>query len=171
MRFLPFLLLVALVACETETPADTPSTDTVAEPAEATSASGEVSVRDPFVSSAPAGGTGGVFFTLVGGAEADTLLAARYPGAERVEVHETYETEDGLRGMREIADGLAVPAGEEVGLVPGGYHVMLIRLTESLAEGDTVEVELEMAQAGTLSVQVPVLPLEEVRAMAAGADG
>lgn len=57
--------------------------------------------------------------------------------------------------MREVA-AIPVPAGEEVRLEPGGYHVMLLGLTEPLLAGDTFEIELEFETAGTQTVTAEV---------------
>ena len=54
------------------------------------------------------------------------------------------------------AAGVPVPAGETARLSPGGHHVMLVGLDRALAEGDSLDVEVELAQAGTLAMRVPV---------------
>ena len=146
---------LALAACQPNTGADDP---VVEETQGAPSAA--LSVAEPFAVAAPAGGTAGVFLTVAGGAEADTLLEARSAAAERVEVHETYDAGDGLRGMREVAAGIPVAAGGTVDLAPGGYHVMLINLAAALAVGDSVGLDLEFARAGTVTVRVPVVSLD-----------
>ncbi|OZC04741.1 hypothetical protein BSZ36_13895 [Rubricoccus marinus] len=149
-------------ACQTETPEPAPSTDATPEASGAV-ASGSVSVSDPFVTATPAGGTGGVFMTLTGGAMPDTLVDARSTIAERVEVHETYDAGDGLRGMRLVESGIPVGVGETVRLAPGGYHVMLLGLADELAVGDTLEMEAVFARAGAVQVRVPVVTLDRVR--------
>jgi copper(I)-binding protein len=58
--------------------------------------------------------------------------------------------------MRELTDGLTLPAGETVSLAPGGYHIMLLGLVEPLVAGDVVSLELEFAHAPTQTVQVTV---------------
>ena len=151
------LLTLALAACQAEAPTDDAvATDEVVEAAP----TGALTVTQPFVSATPAGGTGGVFMTLVGGAAADTLVGARTDAAERVEVHETYDAGDAMRGMREVEGGIAVPAGESVALAPGGYHVMLMNLGAALAVGDTLDLDLDFAQTGTVPVRVPVVSLD-----------
>ena len=60
-----------------------------------------------------------------------------------------------MMGMREI-QGLDVPAGETVELVPGGYHLMLIDLATDLEVGDEFELVLEFEHAGARSVTVTV---------------
>ena len=166
-RSLPLLAFtLTLAACQADAPADDiVATDDAAAGAAPT---GELTVTDPFVTAAPAGGTGGVFLTLVGGAAADTLVSADTDLAERVEVHETYDAGDDLRGMREVEGGIAVPAGGTVALAPGGYHVMLMNLNAALAVGDTLDLDLDFAQAGTMAVRVPVVGLDAMPMPSAG---
>lgn len=62
---------------------------------------------------------------------------------------------DGTMSMQPV-DGIEVPAGEEVVLEPGGYHVMLLELAEPLEEGETFELTLTFAEAGEQTVTVEV---------------
>lgn len=53
-------------------------------------------------------------------------------------------------------ESLELPAGQEVALEPGGYHVMLIDLVEPLVAGETFELTLELENAGEQTVTVEV---------------
>ena len=55
-------------------------------------------------------------------------------------------------GNAQMKDGLELPAGEQVSLEPGGYHVMLLELQAPIAEGDTVPVTLTFEKAGEVQV-------------------
>jgi copper(I)-binding protein len=57
-----------------------------------------------------------------------------------------------MMGMRPI-DSLTLPAGEEVSLEPGGYHIMLIDLVKPIEEGDTIPVTLTFENAGEIEVE------------------
>ncbi len=160
LRVLPLALLLA--ACQPETPpppppADVPPAPDVARAPEAT---------DAFAPAAPAGGTTGLFLTITGGSVPDTLVGVTYVGAERAEVHETYDAGGGMRGMREVS-ALPVAAADTVRLAPGGYHVMLIGLREALAAGDTLAAGLRFARGGTVPVRAVVRTLD---AMSHGGD-
>ena len=61
----------------------------------------------------------------------------------------------GMMSMQEVA-AIEVPAGGEVALEPGGYHVMLLDLAAPLADGETVELTLEFEQAGTVTATAEV---------------
>ncbi|MDZ7729710.1 MAG: copper chaperone PCu(A)C [Dehalococcoidia bacterium] len=57
--------------------------------------------------------------------------------------------------MQELADGIEVPAGGEVTLVPGDLHVMLMNIEEPLEDGDEVTLTLTFENAGEVSFTVP----------------
>lgn len=63
---------------------------------------------------------------------------------------------DGAMRMQELANGLALTGGETVTFEPGGYHVMLLDLTEPLEAGGEVELTLEFAEAGSTTLAVEV---------------
>lgn len=88
-------------------------------------------------------GTGG-FMTLR--AQRDmTLVGFRSPSAAQAELHEMKMEGDIMR-MRAIQQ-LALPAGQDVTLRPGGYHLMLIGLTQPLPAGQEVALELLLKDA------------------------
>lgn len=97
------------------------------------------------------------------GSEADRLVSVETDAAERVEIHEMKEV-DGIMRMREIEGGLEIPAGGEVALRPGGYHLMLMG-AGGLEAGQQVDAVLVFERAGRVPVTF------EVRPSAAGADG
>lgn len=88
-------------------------------------------------------------------AENDTLLSISSDVAELAEVHESYEQEEGMTGMREAGE-IEIPARSTIRLQPGGLHVMLMRLTRDLQEGDELELILHFARQGEVEVTVPV---------------
>ena len=91
---------------------------------------------------------------------ADRLIGASADIARSVEVHE-HEMDGGVMRMRHLADGLALPAGEQVVLEPRGYHLMLIGLNEQLVEGEAISIALEFEQAGEVELEFEVRPLRE----------
>jgi copper(I)-binding protein len=70
--------------------------------------------------------------------------------------------------MSEQADAMAglgpvkIPAHGRVSFTPGHDHVMLQGLTRKLAVGQHVVVTLHFADAGTVRVTVPVVPLDRI---------
>lgn len=89
------------------------------------------------------------------GAEADRLVGASSGIAGRVEVHEMAMVGDVMK-MRELKDGLPIPAGATVVLKPGGYHLMFMKLKGPLVEGQVVRVELIFEKAGRVEVPLAI---------------
>lgn len=105
------------------------------------------------------GGTNGAVYMTIENRtdEDDRLVAAETDIAGAVELH-TVNMAEGVMQMREVEDGIEVPAGgsEVVVLEPGGLHAMLIDLNQALEVGDTFAVDLEFESAGTITVEVEV---------------
>ena len=59
--------------------------------------------------------------------------------------------------MRELKDGLAIPAHGAVKLAPGGYHVMFTDLKRPLVKGESVKATLTFEHAGAVAVDFPVV--------------
>lgn len=101
-------------------------------------------------------GTGAAFMHIVNAGDApDRLIAAASTVAKTVQVHEITLV-DGVMKMSELKDGLEIPAGGDVTLEPGGYHIMLINLTQDIAPNSTYALDLTFANAGTTTVTVTV---------------
>ncbi len=100
--------------------------------------------------------TAGGFMTISNtGDTADRLVAveADFP---RVEIHTTEMDGDIARMMR-LEDGIELPAGGEVMLKPGGFHVMFMGLRGDPFEvGEEVPATLVFENAGSLEVTFKV---------------
>ena len=114
---------------------------------------------------APVGG-GYVTITNTGTTD-DRLVGATAAFAGDVQIHQM-KLEGDIMKMAELADGLAIPAGETVTLAPGGYHLMFMRLNQPLVEGTEIPVTLTFEQAGTIEI---MLAVEGIAARTPSADG
>lgn len=84
------------------------------------------------------------YLTLSNGTDGDlTIGSARSPQFDRVEFHESIET-DGVAQMRRIPS-LVVPAGGTLKLEPGGRHLMLIGPDDGMVPGRSVSIVFESA--------------------------
>jgi periplasmic copper chaperone A len=99
----------------------------------------------------------GAFYLTItnSGDEADRLLSVTTEVATTVEIHDVV-MDGGVMQMMPQFDGVEIPAGGELVLEPGSYHVMLIGLTQSLLDGDSFEATLTFENAGDVTVTVPV---------------
>ncbi|SFQ67582.1 hypothetical protein SAMN05421853_1194 [Roseivivax halotolerans] len=119
---------------------------------------GDLEIAAPFArATLPNQPVAGGFMTVTNTGETDdTLISASSAAAGRMEVHEMAMDGDVMR-MRELEDGLPIPAGETVTLEPGGYHVMFMDLSAPLSEGDSAEVTLTFEKAGEVTVTMPIV--------------
>ncbi len=90
----------------------------------------------------------------------DRLLEAASPAARAVELHE-HTSVDGVMRMRPVSGGIVIAGSGKTTLKPGGYHVMLIDLTDDFEAGSSFPLTLTFEQAGTVTLTVPVRSLRE----------
>lgn len=104
---------------------------------------------------APTGPNAAMYFTARGADEADSLRSASTDVANKIQIHETVTSDEGTMSMRPIAR-LELPAGGQLVLEPGGYHLMLVQVDE-LEVGDTISVTLTWEVAGEVTVEAEVV--------------
>ncbi len=133
------------------------STDADASPAAAENSTqaDALDISDPWVKAADSGMTAG-FGTLSNSSDSDVVVtAAESPAAPMVELHEVVDGDGGM-AMQPVEGGFTVPAGGELVLEPGGYHLMLMDLAEPIEPGATVEFTLTMGDGSTTEVESTV---------------
>jgi copper(I)-binding protein len=64
-------------------------------------------------------------------------------------VHQSFD-DHGVMKMRPVA-ALPIEPGKPVTLAPGGYHIMLSGLRQSLTQGDSFPITLSFAKAGPVT--------------------
>jgi len=123
----------------------------------------DVTVTQPWVRGTVAPQkTTGAFMKLNSTSDAK-LVSAASPSAKQVEIHEMVMVNNVMR-MRPIAE-IPLPAGKEVALKPGGYHIMLMGIEHQLKQGDVVPITLTVREGDGKSRTVAVQA--EVRDLAA----
>jgi len=111
---------------------------------------------------APAQVNGGGFLTITNkGKVADRLISASSPVAPTVQLH-TMSMDGGVMRMRELPDGIPVPAQSVVELKPGGMHIMFIGLKAPLKPGQSVALTLGFVKAGVVKVAMPVSAIADI---------
>jgi copper(I)-binding protein len=103
---------------------------------------------------ATSGVVSAAYMTIVNSGAADQLLSVSTEVAEAVELHNLI-VENNVGRMRPVQN-VEVPANGQVAFEPGGYHVMLIGVKQTLAPGDTVPLTLTFQKAGQIEVQAEV---------------
>ena len=118
---------------------------------------GDIEITDSYArASRPGALTGAIFMSIQNnGTLADRLMAAKSPTAAVVQIHKHVE-DSGIMKMREVQAGIPIPAGGTHTLARGGDHVMLMGVTQELADGETVPLTLVFEIAGELVIEIPV---------------
>lgn len=91
------------------------------------------------------------------GRQPDKLLGAATPAAVSAIVHRTTHR-NGVARMGLVGE-LDIAPGKTVRIEPGGLHIMLTGLKQPLAAGMHLPLTLRFQHAGTVSVQVQVVPI------------
>jgi|FEC22Drversion2_1045045.scaffolds.fasta_scaffold00752_15 periplasmic copper chaperone A len=89
------------------------------------------------------------------GAEADRLVSAHCPLAERTEIHGIKVVGADIR-MRPLPDGLPIPPDYTTTLKPRGYHLLLQGLSKPLTSGARLPVTLSFEKAGEVAIELVV---------------
>ena len=123
--------------------------------ASATVTVGDIEISGAFTrATLPGAPVAGGFLTLTNtGAENDRLVSVQSAIAREGQIHEMAMEGDVMK-MRQITDGLVIPAGETVTLEPGGFHLMFMGLNAAIAQGDAVPVTLTFEKAGSVTLDL-----------------
>lgn len=100
---------------------------------------------------------GGGYITIHNtGKTEDKLTSVTSTAAGKVELHEM-KMEGEIMKMREIKDGIAIPAGATVMLAPNTMHMMFKQVKTPFKKGGTVPVMLMFEKAGMVDINLPVV--------------
>jgi copper(I)-binding protein len=116
---------------------------------------GSIQIFDPWIRPALSGGNSAAYMVIKNtGSQDDQLVGAAFSPAQMVSIMET-TMQNNHMSMADVSS-IAVPAGGQVELKAGGYHVMLMNLAGELKTGDSVSLTLNFQKAGAVTLQVPV---------------
>jgi periplasmic copper chaperone A len=117
---------------------------------------GDILVEKPWARATPKGAeVGGGYMDIQNKGAAPDRLTGGSANFATVEVHEM-KSVNGVMQMRELKDGLAIPAHGSVALSPGGYHLMFTHLTHPLTKGESIKATLNFEHAGPVEVEFAV---------------
>lgn len=119
---------------------------------------GDIEIIDPWSRGTPpdAKVAAGYFAIRNHGTTSDRLIAASGDIAGMTQIYEMAVDDKGIMTMREVAGGLEIPAGGEVKLKPGSFHVMFMDLKQPAKQGEPFKGTLTFEQAGTVEIEYPV---------------
>ena len=124
---------------------------------------GTLEIKHTYTRATAAGAkVGGGFMTINNsGTQPDKLVSVSGVSfAGKVEVHET-KMINNVMEMRELKQGLVIPAKGKVELKPGSYHVMFMDLKEPLVKGKKYKAKLNFEKAGSIEVEFDVMEAKE----------
>jgi len=117
---------------------------------------GALEIYRPMAPAPAAGDQASVYLTVRNtGTAPDTLTGLATEGAAGGSLPSS-EIRDGTARMTPVEPQPAPPGGYLI-LEPGGLHGMLTGLTRRLTPGDTLDVTITFARAGSVVVRVPVI--------------
>jgi hypothetical protein len=123
----------------------------------------QLQINDPWIRPAAQDANSAFFFQLENsGDKADTLIAAKFEHAEKVELHETFKKENDMMGMRAVKS-VAVPAKSTVMFKPRDLHIMLLGLTKDIKIGETYGLKLVFKKAGEIKVNAVVRDMPKMK--------
>jgi copper(I)-binding protein len=129
---------------------------------------GDIVVEKPWARATPKGAEVGSGYLVIQnkGAAPDRLTGGKAEFGT-LEIHQM-SSANGVSQMRELKDGLDIPANGSVGLSPGGYHLMFTHLTHPLTKGESIKATLNFEHAGPVEVEFNVMGIGASGAGAAG---
>ena len=91
------------------------------------------------------------------GNQSDKLMSGESPACSVIELHESYETDEGAMGMRPVEGGfIEVPAGGQAELKIGSLHIMCIDKLKEFEVGAVLPLTLRFEISGDLNIDVEI---------------
>ena len=113
-------------------------------------------IEEGWVRPGNAGMMSAAYFTIRNNVSVDDTLESISSNASTdTPIHESYEQENNIKGMRQM-NIIPIPANSAIELKPSGMHIMIIRPEFDLIAGDSVTFILEFSHFGNLEINLPV---------------
>jgi copper(I)-binding protein len=117
---------------------------------------GKLELSDGWARPAAQGQSSAAYLSISNGtASKDSIIRLSSSLAQKAEVHESYKGENGIMGMKP-APGQVIPSGQDLYFKPSGTHIMLMKLKQDLAVGDSIDIAITFDQVGTKSIRIPI---------------
>ncbi|OJA06133.1 copper chaperone PCu(A)C [Halomonas sp. QHL1] len=118
-------------------------------------------IAHPFATPTPPSAVNGAAYVdITALSDPVTLVGASSPVSSNVELHEMQMDGDMMQ-MRHVEE-IRIEAGETYTMRPGGgFHLMLIGLTEPLKEGEQFPLTLTFAEQGDVDIEVWIQSAQE----------
>lgn len=119
---------------------------------------GDIEIEHPWSRATPEGAAvaAGYLGLSNEGSAADRLISATAEIAGKTEIHEMAVDAAGVMTMHPVQGGIEIPAGGEVSLKPGSFHIMFMELKHQIKQGESFTGTLTFEKAGTVTVKYSV---------------
>jgi protein SCO1/2 len=135
-------------------PYGTPPSDIVADLRRLLASASTFTIADAWARPADAAGSSAIYLRITNASDtADRLIGVSSPLGQ-AQMHRT--SQDGGMMHMQAVGALDIAGGGEIRFEPGGLHIMLTSLQQTLAQGDEVPLTLTFERSGTLTVRAPV---------------
>lgn len=119
---------------------------------------GDLAIGHPYARAMlPGAKVGGGYLKVTNSGADDRLVSVTSDRATSVQIHEM-KMDGGIMEMRELKDGIAIPANSTVELKPGSFHLMFMNVTQPFKEGEMIKGRLVFEKAGPVDVEFAVGP-------------
>ena len=102
------------------------------------------------------------YFTLMNHKQESISLVSAKSDVSKVTEFHNHLMIDGAMSMRKVPS-VDVAAGERVSFQPGGFHVMLIGLTQNLKPGEQVTIQLNLASGESMMVKADIVMPTDIK--------
>jgi len=118
---------------------------------------GNLVIHHPWSRQAPGAADVASGFMIItnNGKEDDRLVKATAEISTGAQIHDMQMVGDVMK-MKELPDGIVIPAGATVKLLPKSLHIMFTGVKEQVMEGEEFTGTLTFEKAGTVSVDYEV---------------
>jgi len=116
-----------------------------------------IKVSDPWVRAVPPVSSVTAVYMVIEntGDEDDKLTGVKTAASKYSDIHTTTIDEHNVASMLKV-EYLPLPSGEIMELKPGGSHIMLRDLYDSVKAGEKVEIDLVFEKSGTIRIEAEV---------------
>ncbi len=119
---------------------------------------GAITISGAYIPAQASPDVAAAYFTVANsGSTPDTLTSVTTSAAASVQLHETV-TDGGAETMEPLGS-LLVPAHGSAAFSSGHKHLMLMRPSRKLTEGEQVTMTLHFIHAGAITMTVPVVSM------------
>lgn len=141
---LMLVVLLGLVSCGGST--TEPTADTT----------NGITITEAWVRNSPMMERAGAAYMVIenSGTADDKLLSVTTEVSTMAELHETKDV-GGKMEMAQVME-IIIPAGGQIELKPGGYHIMLMGMEQGLTVGQKINITLKFQNAGEVVVAAEV---------------